>query len=157
MGNPFFILFAIFCSCCICTQTFGGFSEQGHAKLVVLNTFWIINQGLIYSLTLFLVRKRGDNTARLQDDSVYVGCRCHPDLRHANSSAVVIRSQTVARFVLRLIRLAHTDYSWTIRSLQLADNDAEIRHFSNNPCATYKSTQLWKKKGFVRGRRRQWH
>lgn len=58
---------------------------------------------------------------RLQDDSGYFGSGCHSDLRQTKSSAVVSWNEIVARFALRLIRLANADYSWTIRSPQLAD------------------------------------
>lgn len=59
--------------------------------------------------------------ARLQDDSVRVGSRSNPDLKNIKSTAVVNGGKTAARFVLRLIRPACTDYSRIIRSLQLAD------------------------------------
>lgn len=136
--HSLFSLQYFFFSFCICTRIFRGALYSIKEKriphrtkpfraadlIVQFSKFWIIKQGHMYSQAQFSTRfgeKKDNDKARLQDDSVYVGSQCHPDLKNIKSAAVVIWSQIVARFVLRLIRLACTDYSWTIRSLQLAD------------------------------------
>lgn len=92
-------------------------TEQSPSELLILLyssvKFGLQNTGALW--------RRGDDKARQLHDSVCVGSRYHPDLKHIKTSAVVIGSKIAARFVLRLIRLAHSDYSWTIRSPQLAD------------------------------------
>lgn len=49
------------------------------------------------------------------------GSRCRADVRNIKTSAVVVLGEIVAKFVLRLMRLARSDCSWTIGSLHLAD------------------------------------
>lgn len=88
---------------------------------LIVQFFGFLEQGRIYSRAQFSAHfgKENDDKAGLQDDSVFVGSRWHPDLKNIKYSAAVIWSKIVARFVLRLIWPAHIDYSWTIRSLQI--------------------------------------
>lgn len=131
ISSPFFILFAIFLFSCVSSEERCIQLKKNRTKterfgdlIVQFSKFWIVNKAT-------LIHRRSqhclENTWWQSKTAGWLSPCWQSDLKNIKSSAVVIWGKIAARFVLRLIRLAHTDYSWTIRSLQLAvttDNNA---------------------------------